>query len=802
MFRNYLLSTLRQVKKHRLFFLINVLGLSIGIATVVLIFLYIHFELSFDKGMKHYENLYRVCWETTLGGVNKIRPASPPPLCATFIKEFPEVVNGVRLFNTDKTIVKLEDKLFCEPNFYYTDSTFFELFSVPLISGVNGKLLTKPNTIVLTESTAHKLFGEETALGKNISLEDETNFEVVGICKDIPATYHLNIDYIASINTTRWSKETRWPTNPFQTYLLLSEGASIENLQAKIPDLVKLHMESAIQGIMNLSFDEFIDGGSNYNYILQAVKDIHLRSEMEDDYAKRSNIRNVYIFMIIALLILSLAIINYVNLSTAKGMERGQEIGIRKIVGASRGKIIKQFLGESIFITLLSTFIGMMLVETALPYLNSMLNKTFSVSYFDNIIVLPSLILFVLMLGFLSGLYPAFIISSSSPLSVLRKESVINKKSIGFRSLLVVFQYSISFILIIATIVVFEQLNYMRNQELGFDNEQVLVMQNTHVMGGTAFAFKEELRKETFVKTVSMSGFVPGEEAFKNFLYRDGDSKNDIVIPMLLPVDHDFISCYDLTIVQGRDFDVNIRSDSTTLIVNKAAVNAFGLKDPLSEAYYVSGNEYLGAFKIIGVIEDFNFESLHENIKPCFLYIDGRNNYISIKLKSGNISGAIKQIEKKWNSFTGDSPFEYYFIDQHFDAMYKQEELMRKIFTMFSIISIFIASIGLFGIVLFTTEKRTKEIGIRKVLGASRKTILKLFIYQYLKWIGISIIIGAPVAWWATTRWLQQFAYRISFHFGFILVAFILLLIITFITIYSRVLYVSKQNPVKALRYE
>jgi len=358
MFKNYLLSTLRQVKKHRLFFLINVLGLSIGIATVILIFLYIHFELSFDKGMKHYENLYRVCWETTLGGVNKIRPASPPPLCASFIEEFPEVVNGVRLCNNGETIVKLKDKIFSESNFYYADSTFFELFSIPLISGKKGKLLTKPNTIVLTESTAHKLFGEENALGKNVSLEDKTNFEVVGICEDIPKTYHLDVDYIASIKTSRWSDVTSWPTNPFQTYLLLREGASLENLEEKIPDLVKLHMESAIRGIMNLSFDEFIAGGSNYAYHLQAVKDIHLRSDMSDDYAKRSSIRNIYIFMIVALLVLSLAIINYVNLSSAKGMERAKEIGVRKIIGASRSEIIKQFLGESILITFVSTIVG------------------------------------------------------------------------------------------------------------------------------------------------------------------------------------------------------------------------------------------------------------------------------------------------------------------------------------------------------------------------------------------------------------------------------------------------------------
>jgi putative ABC transport system permease protein len=801
MLRNYLLSTLRQVRKHKLFFLINVLGLSIGIATVVLIYIYIHFEFSFDKGMKHYENLYRVCWETTLGGVNNIRPASPPPLCSTFIEEFPEVVNGVRLYNNEETIVKLEDKIFCESNFYYADSTFFELFSIPLISGKKGKLLTKPNTIVLTESTAHKLFGEENALGKNISLQDETNFEVVGICEDIPKTYHLDIDYIASMKTSRWSDVTSWPSNPFQTYLLLGEGASIENLEEKIPSLVKQHMESAIRGIMNISFDEFIAGGSNYAYHLQAVKDIHLRSEMSEDYAKRSSLRNIYIFMIVALLVLSLAIINYVNLSSAKGMERAKEIGVRKIVGATRSEIIKQFLGESILITFISTILGLMLVEIALPYINSVMNLTLSVGYFDNVFVIPSLSGFILVLGVFSGLYPAFVISLYNPLSLFHKESKSSKKGIGFKSLLIVFQYFISFILIIATIVVFEQLNFMRDKELGFDDEQVLVLQKTHVLGPSSHSFKEELSKEAFVKTVSSSKTVPGKDVSTAFMYNEDDSEDEIVTPMVIGVDHDFIKCYDIKLIQGRCFDLNRRSDSTALIVNKAAVKAYGLNEPLNSAYFVSGNKHYGAFKIIGVVEDFHFESLHENIKPCFLHIDGQSDYISIKLETESISETINQIEKKWNSFT-DSPFDYFFIDQQFDALYKQENLMRKIFTIFTVLSIFIASIGLFGIVLFTTEKRTKEIGIRKVLGASRKTILKLFISQYLIWIGISVVLGVPVAWWATTKWLQQFAFRISFHFGFILVAIILLLIITLVTIYSRISHVSKQNPVNALRYE
>ena len=793
MFKNYLVSTFRQVKKHKLFFSINILGLSIGIATVILIFLYIHFEFSFDKGMKHYKNLYRVCWETTLGGVNKVRPASPPPLCSTFIEKFPEVVNGVRLFNNGETVVKLNDKTFCESDFYYADSTFFELFSILLISGKKGHVLTKPNTIVLTESTAYKLFGKENALGKIISLADDTNFEVVGICEDIPKNYHLNFDYIASIKTTPWSDATSWPSNPFQTYLLLEEGSSVENLQEKIPVLVKLHMESAIKRIMNISFDEFIAGGSNYTYRLQAVKDIHLRSVMSDDYAKRSSISNIYIFSIVALLVLSLAIINYVNLSSAKGMERAKEIGVRKIIGATRREIIKQFLGESLLITFISTIVGLMLVEIALPYINSIMNLALSVGYFHNFFVIPSLVVFILALGLFAGLYPAFVISLYNPLSLFNKQSKSSKKGIGFKSLLIVFQYFISFILIVATIVVFKQLNFMRDKELGFNDEQILVLQKTYVLGSSSHSFKEELSKESFVKTVASSRTIPGQDISTAFVYKEGDSEDEIVTPMVIGVDHDFIKCYDINLIQGRCFDVNRRSDSTALIVNKAAVKAYGLSDPLNTGYFISGNKRNGAYKVIGVVEDFHFESLHENIKPCFFYIDGRSDYISIKLEAENIVESVNQIEKKWDTFS-DSPFDYFFIDQQFDVLYKQENIMRKIFSVFTVLSIFIASIGLFGIVLFTTEKRTKEIGIRKVLGASRKTILKLFISQYFIWIGISVILGVPVAWWASTKWLQQFAYRINFNFGFILAAIILLLIITLFTIYSRISHVSKQN--------
>ncbi|MBU8891536.1 MAG: ABC transporter permease [Bacteroidales bacterium] len=804
MFRNYLLSTLRQVKKHRLFFLINVLSLSIGIATVVLISLYIHFELSFDKEVKDYKHIYRVCWETTLNNVERKVPASPAPLCASFIKEFPEVVNGVRLYNNNESIVVLGKESFKERNFYFADSTFFEMFSVPIISSLESKLLTKPNTLVLTENTAFKLFGDETAIGKNISLDGEMDFEVVGICKNFPANYHLDIDYIASISSLPKSQATGWQNNPFQTYLLLRSDASIDDLQSKIPELVKIHMGAFIQRVMNMSFDEFIGGGSNYNYSLQGLKDIHLRSDMTEDAAKRTSMSNIYIFMIIALLILILAIVNYVNLSTAKGIERGKEIGIRKIVGASRKKIIKQYLGESIFITMLSTICGMMLVEIALPFINSLFGRTFSVSYFDNLVVLPSLLILVLGLGLLSGLYPAFVLSSSSPLLALNKELVINNKRTDFRSMLIIFQYVISFILIIATIVVFEQLNYLRDQKLGFDKEQVLVLKNADVIGESIFTFKEELMKESYVSKVSLSSSIPGQGYFSSFVYRDGDSEEDIVSPLIFPVDHDFIDCYDLEIIQGRNFDSNIRTDSMALIMNQAAVDVYGLKDPLNEAYFSSGGAQFGSFPVIGVVDNFHFESLHESIKPCFITVApfGRNRFITIKLNSDDIAGAVKGIKSKWESFVDNKLFEYYFIDQYFDSLYKQEELLQRIFTIFSILSIFIASIGLFGIVLLMTGRRTKEIGIRKVLGASHKTILKLFISQYLQWIGISVIIGAPIAWWATNKWLQQFAYRINFQFWYLLVAFILLIIVTLITVYIRIMKVSKQNPVDALRYE
>lgn len=801
MFKNHIVSTLRQVKKYKIFFLINVLGLSVGISTVVLVFLYVHFEFSFDKGMKHYENLYRVYWETTLGGVNNVTPASPPPLCSSFIEEFPEVVNGVRLFNNGEILVKLNDKTFCESNFYYADSTFFEIFSIPLISGKKDKLLTQPNTIVLTESTAQKLFGNKNALGESISLQDETYFEVVGICEDIPSNYHIDIDYIASIKTLRWNSVTNWPNNPFQTYLLLEEGASIDKLREKIPELVKIKMESAIRGIMNLSFDEFIAGGSNYAYHLQAVKDIHLRSELSDDYAKQSSKDNIYIFLVVALIVLSLAIINYVNLSTAKGIERVKEIVVRKIIGAKRSEIIKQFLGESILITFISTIVGLMIIETALPYFNSIMNLDISVGYFHNILVIPSLLGFVLVIGVLAGLYPAFVISLYNPLTLFHEKAKNSNSGVGFKSVLIVFQYFISFILIVSTIVVFEQLNFMRDKELGFDNEQVLVLEKTHVLGSSSHSFKEEVYKDAFVKSVASSKIIPGKGITPAFVYKEGDTEDEIVTPMVIGVDHDFIKCYDIKLDQGRNFDVNRTSDSIALIVNKAAVKAYDLSEPLNSAYFVSGNENLGAFNIIGVVEDFHFESLYENIKPCFLYIDGQSDYISIKLEAENLVESINQIEKKWNSFT-DAPISYFFLDQQFDTLYKQENEMRKIFSILTILSILIASIGLFGIVLFTTEQRTKEIGIRKVLGASRKTILKLFISQYLIWIGITVVLGTPVAWWATTKWLQQFAFRISFNYSYILVAIILLLIVTLMTIYSRISYVSRQNPVNALRYE
>lgn len=807
MFKNYFKIAFRNIIKHKGYSFINISGLALGMACTILILLWVKDELNFDKYHEKADQIYRVGSQYR-PTVDSRGAYTAPPMARAFLNDFPEVLQVVRLNLWQRNrLVNYKDKNFTEKGIILADASIFDVFTIPFIRGNPKTALTKPKTFVITQAIAKKYFGNEDPVGKVLTIDNNEEYLVTGVVENCPHNSHFYFDFIASLVTSESSSSDRWMSHCYFTYIVLQEGYPPSRLEAKFPDFIKRHYGPQFQKETGISIEEYFkDENKYYGYWLQPLSDIHLNADIHDNLKTKGDITYVYIFSIIALFILLIACINFMNLSTARAANRSKEIGLRKVLGSLKTQLVHQFLGESILLSFIALIIAVIIVEAVLPIFNSLSVRHLGLNLFSNFYILPGLLGATMLVGILAGIYPAFFLSAFRTVSVLKGKLSKSKKSSWLRSGLVIFQFSISIIILISTFVIYNQLKYLRDVKLGFDKEQVLVIHRAYALGKQREAFKQELLQNSDILTISNTNSLPGRHFDPNGHRLEGDPGYKEYTLHTMYGDYDFAKLLNLEMAGGRYFSKNIASDASAVVINETAVRELSLTDPIGKRFHKEfGGAKPGEFvTIIGVLKDYHFFSLHHKILPMVIrnLNESMGSYTSIRIDPGKTRESLNLIEDTWKKFTGGQPFEYSFLDEDFYNLYKKEQKTGQILLVFSILAIFIACLGLFGLISFTVEQRTREIGIRKVLGASVSGITALLSKETTKWVLFANIIAWPAAYFAMDKWLQNFAYRINIGIETFILSGSLALIIALLTVSYQSVKASAANPVDALKYE
>jgi len=811
MLKNYFKIAFRNLMKYKFISFINLFGLTVGLTCCLLILTYILNEISYDKYNKNAERIYRVTrsFNNEDGVVSLNLCTVAPPFGYYFPTDFPEIEKMTRLLNNGTTPLRYKDKLINERNVFFADENFFDVFTVDVLKGDPKSALKDPFCVMLTEETAKKYFGNEDPMNKVIRANNQFDVKVTGIYKPFPANSHIHPGILVSFNTLRDSAvygeknlRTNWSNNSFYTYLLLPPHYDANKMAVRLPAFVDKRMTG----------EEYIgQRPSKFTKLgLQNLTDIHLYSHTDDEAEPAGDIKRVYIFFVIALFILLIACINYMNLSTARSALRAREIGIRKVAGAKKSELILQFLSESVLITWGGILIACGLLFISLPWLNKLSGQTLSLSILMKWQVLVPLFISPFLIGIISGLYPALFMSSFQPVKTLKGLFKVGGSSISFRKVLVVTQFAISIILIITTVIVFQQLNYMQRTSLGYDKGHILTLPYDNTLNPQYESFRNSLLQNSNIKDVARSSRIPTGRLLDGMgaSFPGADSikpiKSDI---RFVAVDYDFIPTYGVHVAAGRNFSRAYGTDTSNFVINEAAAKAIGWK---SAQDAVGKNLKYGFITghIAGVVNDFHFESLHQKITPLILIMPPvtptqsfyRN--LSVKISGSNIPGTLASIKKVWQNYLPDLPYEYTFLDENFSRLYESEQRQKTIFTVFACIAILIACLGLYGLSAFTISQRVKEIGVRKVLGASVGNIVGLLSKEFLKLVTIAAVIAFLVAWFAMNRWLQDFAYHINISLLVFLFAGLIAACIALFTISFQAIKAALANPVKSLRTE
>jgi len=803
MLKNYLKLTVRILRNQRSFSLINILGLGIGMACCLLILLYVQDELSYDRYHENAGRIYRFVSNTKMGDMTLEVAGVSAPAAQAFKDEVAEVENAVRFRTESQVKVIYGNESYREEKIAFCDPSLFDVFTLPLIEGNPETALTLPNTLIISEKAARKIFGKATAVGQVLQLEDFPNLKVTGVFKDIPAASHFHFDFIISMSSLDESRDPNWMTFNFQTYVLLHKGADVPQVESKLRALIKSKLAPQIETSTGKSIDEFYaQRGIKDRSYLQPLTAIHLHSGGVTGFEPNGDIKYVYILSSIALFILIIACVNFMNLSTARSTGRAKEVGLRKVMGSYRIDLIKQFLLESIVLSFISLIVGILIVLTVLPAFNQLSGKDLAGKDLGSGIMLGAFAGIALLTGLLAGCYPAFVISSFRPVTILRGRLKDSLKAgrLSLRSGLVIFQFIASILLIISTLVIFSQLRFIQNKKIGFNKEQVLVLNNTSPLKDQIHAYKNEMLKNPNITKATVSAYLPVPSSrLYSSVKAEGDTSEKSGPPIaVFPVDHDYIDTLEMKIVEGRGFAQEYLTDNEAVVINQAAVRHFSWDDPLEKTLRFDRKNY----RVIGVVENYHFESLRNQIKPVILYLGDSRGRISFRIKTENIAGTIEALRRTWKEFLPDEPFDYFFFDDKFFSLYQAELMMGRIFGIFSGLAIFVAGLGLFGLAAFTAEKRTKEIGIRKVLGASVPQILNMLSREFVLLVVIANLIAWPIGYYLMTRWLQGFAYRVSFGLGIFILAGFITVFISILTISLQAIKAATSNPVKALRYE
>jgi putative ABC transport system permease protein len=810
MFKNFIKVALRNLWKNKAFSAINITGLSVGLGVCLLIILYVKDELSYDRFYDQAENIYRLDADIYFNGTQFISAVCPAPLAPTLKKDDPQIVQYTRTRNYGDIFIKKDNQNIQNHNAVFADSTFFQVFSIPMIAGNRLTALNEPNSIVIDETTAKKYFNSVNVVGKTLYVDNTTNCKITGVIKDIPPQAHFHFSFIRPIRDTYHDDQDDWLSNNYSSYVLVRPGVTKASLQKAVDAVIDNYLVKQLDQVLHMSAKELKNSTNHFINPVMPLVAIHLHSNKSYEFEANGNIVYVYIFSIIAFFILLIACVNFMNLSTARSANRAKEVGIRKVAGSSRSSLITQFLTESVLTSFFSLLLALGIAALLLPLFNQLAGKQMNVWTLFSTWFLPVLVGLIVVVGCIAGSYPAFYLSSFQPVQVLKGSIAKGFKSSWLRSGLVVFQFFISISLIIGTIVIYNQLTYIRSRSIGYNRDQVLIINNTYALDKKIKTFRQDLLQISGVQSATIAGSMPTETAYnQNGWFKDAslDAKQ-VNIMTDFYVDQNYIPTLRMEIKSGRNFSKDFLTDSSAIIVNETAAKLLGFKDPLNQLLYrpqgyaSDGKFNSRPFHIVGVVKDFNFNSMHDKVGPMVIEYSDEYGRIALRINTKNIPALISAIENKWNSMSPGQPFSYSFLDEDFNKIYNAEQRTGKLFVTFAVFAIFIACLGLFGLVTYAAEQRIKEIGVRKVLGASVGEIVAMISKDFIKLVLIASVIAFPVAWWMMNKWLQSFAYRIDISWWVFVLAGLLTIAIALITVSFQAIKAAMANPVKSLRTE
>lgn len=804
MLTNYLKIAWRTLVRNPAFSAINIVGLAIGLATCLLISLFVFDELSYDRFNAKADRIVRVTFRGTMNGGKISEAMVMPPVARTLKATFPEVLDATRLREGGSQLFTVKNKTFRQEAIAFVDANFFGVFSLPFRQGDPKTALSQPNTVVITEAVAHRYFGDDDPMGKVLTLKGEpVTYTVTGIIDPMPTNAHFHFDFLVSLAGLPDADSPSWMTSNYYTYLVLPEGYDYKRLEAKLPPVVVSQMGPQIQQAFGMSMAQFRRKGNDVGLFLQPLTAIHLHSSFAFDLSPAGDIRYVYTFGAIALLMLLIACINFMNLSTAGASKWAREVGIRKVLGSRIQRLVGQFLIESMLLTAVALVLAIGLVYLILPFFNELAGKNLTFSLLEKPWLLPVLLAFGAVVGVLAGSYPAFFLSSFKPIAVLKGKVIRGQSMIGLRSSLVVFQFCMSIGLTIGATVVYQQLRYIQTRKLGYNRDQVLVLREAWRLGNREATVRDELLRDSRVVNASISGYLPaGPTNSNNFIVYADNNASQLVKTLRYEVDTRYLPTMGMRLVTGRNFSAAFGTDSLGVMLNETAAKTFGWgRQAMGHTLTRSDdNGKKQTYRVIGIVEDFHFKSLHERIAPLVMTLGRPDGFLIVKTKTQHIAGLLADLKKQWAVLVPDQPFTYAFLDEQFNATYRSEQKMGLMLGIFAGLTIFVACLGLFGLAMFTAGQRTKEIGVRKVLGASVASIVALLSRDFLKLVLVALLIATPLAWYGMDSWLQDFAYRIDIAWWVFAGAGLLAVVVALLTVSFQSIKAALMNPVTSLR--
>lgn len=815
MLKNYIKIAFRNLWRNKGYSFINIFGLAVGLASCIIILMYVKHELSYDQHHEHADRIYRVTSHIDFAGNYLELASGPAPMGPTLLQDYPEVESMVRLRPRGNYTVRQGNQNISEEGFVFADSSIFNVFTIPLLNG-DKSALTEPNTVALSEEMAQKYFERKDVVGETLTLMDTYDFEITGVFETMPEISHFQFNFLLSMPTIDEANNNMWLSNNFRTYLLLREGSDPTEFEENFESIKKTYIEPQLQQFMGVSIEEFEAAGNRANYRLQPLTDIHLYSDLTGEFRANGSIEYVTIFSALAVFILLLACINFMNLSTARSSKRAKEVGVRKTLGSGKFELSTQFLLESLAFSFVALGVGLLLVELTLPYFSELAGRPITSDYFSSISVAGLILAIVIGTGLLAGAYPSLMLSSFRPSQVL-KGTFLEQKGHGiFRKGLVVFQFSISIVIVVGLFTINKQLRFIQNKDLGFQKEQVIIIEGTYNLGTAEDieGFKDEMIGYDSFQSGTVSSFLPvsgfGLDDRAYWPENDTPTQDNTVSMQSWDVDEDYIETLGMKILEGRDFDEERATDRNSVILNEAAAVRFGFENPIGETIATypmdsDGNidqNSVNEYEIIGIVRDFHYQSLRETVTPLALFYEPSYGNIAFKMDAASVSSAITLLEEEWESRAPSQPFHYTFLDERFNQMYQSENRVQDLMSAFSVIAIVIACLGLFGLSAFSAEKRQKEIGIRKILGASVPSILSLISKEFLYLILISFVISVPVAYLVMQQWLQEFTYRTEIGIYVFAMAGIGTFLIAILTVSWQSIKAALMNPINSLRSE